>query len=228
MWIKPYLDLSPSRPDWAFIVDLLINNLNPNKDNIKLTNPFLLSWEPPSRGPRARTLPNEITSLLKTAKQFNVSFAPIKISKDLKKQLPAWCHIGAPLKTYHKTKDRCLQETHKSITVKNMIKICKRLTNIRGDTHQHLPRRDCSCPPCRRDRLAGCPNPHRCAANAREILSKLAPKYDTKTKPKKDELSLTHRRKEKNTQAHESRDGEILFDPTTTIRTSLKECFRIF
>jgi len=29
MWIKPYLDLSPSRPDWAFIVDLLIHNMNP-------------------------------------------------------------------------------------------------------------------------------------------------------------------------------------------------------
>ncbi|KAG2748720.1 hypothetical protein P692DRAFT_20833944 [Suillus brevipes Sb2] len=100
--------------------------------------------------------------------------------------------------------------------------------DIRGHTQQHLPRKDCTCTPCRKDRLAGCSNPHKCAANAREILSKLAPKYDTNTKPKRDELSLTHRRKEKNTQAHESRDGEILFDPTTTIRTSLKECFRIF
>jgi hypothetical protein len=34
MWIKPYLDLSPSRPDWAFIIDLLIHNMNPNKVKI--------------------------------------------------------------------------------------------------------------------------------------------------------------------------------------------------
>ncbi|KAG1808025.1 uncharacterized protein BJ212DRAFT_1237705, partial [Suillus subaureus] len=74
----------------------------------------------------------------------------------------------------------------------------------------------------------GCKNPHKCAATAREILSKLAPKYDTKTKPKRDELSLTHHRKEKNSQAHESRNGEILFNSTTMIRTSLKDCFRVF
>ncbi|KAG2069424.1 hypothetical protein BDR04DRAFT_934706, partial [Suillus decipiens] len=78
------------------------------------------------------------------------------------------------------------------------------------------------------DQQARCINPHKCAANTREILSKIAPKYDTRTKPKKDELSLTHQHREKNTQAHQSRNREILFDPTTTIRTSLKDCFRIF
>ncbi|KAG1822462.1 uncharacterized protein BJ212DRAFT_1263699 [Suillus subaureus] len=192
MWIKPYLDLFPSRPNWAFIIDLLIHNLNLNNNNTKSTNPFLLSWDPPTRGPRVNTLPNEIKNLLKTAKQFNVSFTPIKISKDIKKQLPTWCHIGAPLKTYHKTKDKCLQEKHKSITVKNLIKTSKRLTNMRNNSQCHLPHKDCTCPPCKKDRQVGCPNPHKCAANAREILSKLTPKYDMRTKPKKDSLSLMH------------------------------------
>ncbi|KAG2741207.1 hypothetical protein P692DRAFT_201656225, partial [Suillus brevipes Sb2] len=166
--------------------------------------------------------------LLKTAKQFNISFAPIKISKDIKKQLPTWCHIGAPKKTYHKSKDKCLQGSHKSQTIKNMLKICKRLTDIRNSSQPHFPRKDCPCPPCKKDRINGCLNPHKCAATAREILSKITPKFDTRTKPKRDELSLTHRRKEKNIQAHERRRGEILFDPTVTIRTSLKDCFRIF
>ncbi|KAG2064710.1 hypothetical protein BDR04DRAFT_953896, partial [Suillus decipiens] len=142
--------------------------------------------------------------------------------------LPTWCHIGVPMKAYHKTKDKCLQNTHKSQAIKNMIKISKRLTDIRNNSQRHLPCKDCTCQPCRKDRQARCINLHKCAANAREILSKIAPKYDTRTKPKKDELSLTHRRREKNTQAHQSRNREILFDPTTMIRTSLKDCFRIF
>jgi ribonuclease HI len=191
------------------------------------TNPFLTAWDPPLRGPRANTLPNEIKSLLKTAKKFNVSFAPIKISKQIKKQLPTWHHIGAPTTAFHKTKDKCLQNTHKSHTIKNMIKISKHTTNIQNNSQRHLPHKDCTCPPCQKDQQVGCSNPHKCATTAREILSKITPKYDTGTKPKKDELSLTHRRKEKNTQAHQSRNGEILFDPTT-IRTNLKDCFRIF
>ncbi|KAG1732698.1 hypothetical protein EDD22DRAFT_730580, partial [Suillus occidentalis] len=77
-------------------------------------------------------------------------------------------------------------------------------------------------------RNKGCKNPHSCARTANEILSKIAPKFNTRSKPKKDNLSLTHRRKEKNNQAFEQRVSEILFDPTTTIRSSIAEGFRIF
>ncbi|KAG1870924.1 hypothetical protein C8R48DRAFT_575235, partial [Suillus tomentosus] len=88
--------------------------------------------------------------------------------------------------------------------------------------------RDCACKYCEKDRLKGCDNPHKCAMAAKEILNKITPKYNTKVKPKKDNLSLTHQRKEKNRQAHQNRRGEILFDPTATVRSELTECFRIF
>lgn len=65
-WIKSYLDLSSSCPTWTFNIDLLLHNLNPNKESTDPTNPFLLSWDPPIRGPRVNTLPLEIRSLLKT------------------------------------------------------------------------------------------------------------------------------------------------------------------
>ncbi|KAG0693369.1 hypothetical protein DFH29DRAFT_785377, partial [Suillus ampliporus] len=52
----------------------------------------------------------------------------------------------------------------------------------------HTPRKTCECPDCKRDRTKGCKNPHNCAQTANEILSKLAPKFNTKSKPKKDGL----------------------------------------
>ncbi|KAG2124642.1 uncharacterized protein EDB93DRAFT_1098407, partial [Suillus bovinus] len=165
--------------------------------------------------------------ILKTAKKLNISFAPIKLSKELKKSLPSWCHPGAPKNTYHKSKNKCLIDTHKSDNIKHLLKIRKRLTRI-SENGQHFPRKTCPCTACNKDREEGCNNPHTCAQYANEILFKIAPKFNTKTKPKKDGLSLTHRRKEKNYQTHQRRQGEILFDPTVTIRSSLSECFRIF
>ncbi|KAG1850503.1 hypothetical protein C8R48DRAFT_567296, partial [Suillus tomentosus] len=165
--------------------------------------------------------------IIKTAKKHNIIFAPIKMSKNIKKQLPAWHNIGAPQNTYHKSKNKCLQETHNVQNIKNLIKCRKRLTRLSGDP-LHVPRKTCACSDCKRDKNKGCKNPHYCAQIANEILSKLAPKFNTKSKPKKDDLSLTHHRKEKNNQAHERRTGELLFDPSITIRSNVSEGFRIF
>ncbi|KIK36515.1 hypothetical protein CY34DRAFT_94247, partial [Suillus luteus UH-Slu-Lm8-n1] len=165
--------------------------------------------------------------LLKTAKKFNISFAPIKLSKELKKNLLAWCHIGTSKNTYHKSKDKCLTDRHESESVKHLLKIRKRLTRI-SENNQHFPRSSCPCTACNKDRNKGCKNPHACAQHANEILFKIAPKFNTKTKPKKDSLSLTRQRKEKNYQAHKNRQGEVLFDLTVTNRSCLSNCFRIF
>lgn len=59
---------------------------------------------------------------------------------------------------------------------------------------------ECVCADCARDRLQGCRNPHACAVEAEHH----------------DDLSLTPNRKEKNKKAHETKKGEILFDPTIT------------
>jgi len=106
-WLHSYLDLSKKRPAWAFLMNIIINNLKPTGiDNTTDLNTFLQSWNPPTKGTRANNIPKEIINMLKVAKKYNVSFAPIKLSKQLKKQLPAWYHLGAPPKTYHKQKKR--------------------------------------------------------------------------------------------------------------------------
>ncbi|KAF8833038.1 hypothetical protein BDN67DRAFT_917729, partial [Paxillus ammoniavirescens] len=92
----------------------------------------------------------------------------------------------------------------------------------------HHPRRDCECQNCEHDRKKGCGNLHHCATTARTILSRLAPKFNTYTRAPKDNLTLTHHRKEKNSRVIVNKGDEIVFDPSLTARSSLAECFRVF
>ncbi|KAG2140058.1 hypothetical protein DEU56DRAFT_720162, partial [Suillus clintonianus] len=162
--------------------------------------------------------------MLKAIKKHNVSFAPIKLSTNLKQQLPAWHHLGAPPRTYHKINNTCLQTVHKTKSIKDLMKIANR-----NKTHpMHKPRSNCACSPCQQDRNEGCMNPQKCSTTANNILNKLHPKFNTETPQRQDNLTLTHRRKEKNSRARSSRQGEVIFDPSVTAKSSLAECFRIF
>jgi hypothetical protein len=225
-WLSSYLELSNSRPTWAFLTDAIINRLQPK--GIRSTpdlNTFLTTWSPPRQGSRANKLPKNVLSLLKTAQTHNVTFAPLKLSKHLKKQLPAWLHIGAPPNAYHGTKDACLKKTHKVSIVKNLVKLARRIRDL---NLQHRPQCDFECQPCTKDRHKGCKNPHKCTTTARLLLENLAPTYNTSQKCPEDSLTLTHHRTEKNSRAIVKKGDEIVFDPTITTRSSLSECFHIF
>ncbi|KAG2335595.1 hypothetical protein BDR05DRAFT_832993, partial [Suillus weaverae] len=115
----------------------------------------------------------------------------------LKEQLPTWQHIGAPPKTYHKNKNLCLQQTHNAKLVKDLRDIMRRLTNQDAHQQQDL----CPCNDCTNDRLKGCKNPHKCTTIGEKILHNLLPKYNPYSAPRRDDLTLTHRRLEKNAQA---------------------------
>ncbi|KAG2063308.1 hypothetical protein BDR04DRAFT_1038333 [Suillus decipiens] len=134
--------------------------------------------------------------MLKTARKHNVSFAPIKLSARLKAQMPAWSHLGAPPKTYHRTKNECLHSTHKAESVKDLRKMTMRLTNH----STHRAKANCVCNECVDNRQLGCKNPDKCARTAKRILDNLNPMFNLNTSPRKDGLTLTHRRLEKNTQ----------------------------
>ncbi|KAG1848391.1 hypothetical protein C8R48DRAFT_564050, partial [Suillus tomentosus] len=162
--------------------------------------------------------------LLKTAKKHNVSFALIKLSEELKNQLPAWHHLGAPPRTYHKTKDRCLQSTHNAKTVRDLREIARRLTG--NNAHENTA--TCVCHGCIENRLAGCKDPDKCARTASRILDSLNPTFNPNTSPRKDNLTLTHRRIEKNARMRKQRNGEITFDPSVTSKKHISEGLRIF
>ncbi|KAG1758456.1 hypothetical protein EDD22DRAFT_783911, partial [Suillus occidentalis] len=153
-----------------------------------------------------------------------MNFTPIKLAPHLKDQLPAWLHMGVPPRTYNKSRDTCLQNNHKIKSIKDLRSISNRLTN----NTDHHKRSNCTCEHCKQDRYAGCINPNKCATIASKIIANLRPKFNPTITPPKDDLTLTHRRKEKNERAHRSRTGDITFDPTITENTTLGDCFRIF
>ncbi|KAG1840058.1 hypothetical protein DFJ58DRAFT_667328 [Suillus subalutaceus] len=162
--------------------------------------------------------------MLKTAKLYNMSFAPVKLSQPLKKQLPAWLHLGAPPKTYKKLRDSCLQHNHGIRSVKDLMKLNGRPLNEK----HHQAKGNCTCTLCIDDRLAGCKNPQKCMLAASSILTKLTPIFSPLNTPPSDDLTLTHHRREKNSRALTQRRGDIIFDPSVTEKTDLAECFRIF
>ena len=95
MRLKAYLNPYNGRPKWAFLMDAIINSLHPDVPPKPPSFP-LTSWLPPTRGPRASLLPFCMLSLICMAKEAKLTFAPLKLSNQLKLQLPAWFHLGAP------------------------------------------------------------------------------------------------------------------------------------
>ncbi|KAH7905213.1 hypothetical protein BJ138DRAFT_1072945, partial [Hygrophoropsis aurantiaca] len=224
------MNTEPKRAPWTFVADTLINNLRPaGIKSSKDLNIFLQQWSPPTQGARANTLPNEIISILKTAKRYNMSFAPRNLSQTLKIELPAWFHLGAPPKTYHRTRDECLKNNHHSNRISDLIKLTSRLNpHEQNPEYIHHARKNCKCKKCKDDRARGCDNPHKCTVTAQKILDSINPKLNHTNNPTNDNLTLTHTRKEKNQRAIETGRGEIIFDPSITSNQSLNECFRIF
>lgn len=161
-------------------------------------------------------------TLIQTAKKFNLIFAPRKLFKNLKRQMPVWFHIGVPPQLYHKSKTDCLCTNHKVVHMRDLVRISRRLN--RADSN-HEPTENCRCSPCKKDRQLNCKNPHRCASTACDITGLTEEKYNLATHPPKDRLTLTHRRMEKNQKAVIEKNDEIIFDPTITTRNSLDECF---
>ena len=225
-WLKAYLDLSPAHPNWAFVTDAIINHIRPDVDGTTDLPIFsLTTWSPPTHGHIANSLPPCILKLIKMAKLTNLAFAPLKLSKSLKLQLPAWYHLGAPPRTYNKARNDCLKCTHKAMKIKNLIKLCKRLCPT---NHNHQQWSNCNCSCCLRDRTNGCKDPHSCASTVEAILLKINQKFNPAGPTNTDNLTLTHHRIEKNAQANIARGDEITFNPSITTRTNLSDCFRIF
>ena len=176
-WLRDYLDTSKVRPTWSFITDAIINCVKP--DGIQSTrdmNIFLTSVRPPTQtqnNTNKKQTPTRVIALL-TAKRAKLSLIPLKISQDLQKQLPAWFHIGVPPKAYHRGRMACLRKNHQATNIGHLLKIAKHTSS---HDHPHKPRSNCACEDCLADRQLGCPNPHRCASLARNIIGNLEPKF---------------------------------------------------
>ncbi|ETW82840.1 ribonuclease H [Heterobasidion irregulare TC 32-1] len=229
MWLKAYLDLIERRPTWAFIANALINQIIlPEVTSMEQVNTFLQMWDVPTQGPRAHNLPKYLLRMLQTAKKYHINFAALKLSKELKSQMPVWHHLGLTPNHYKKQKNKCLLENHAIPTIVDMVKLARRTENPTYSERRHHPRSTCACNPCKDDKRRGCPNPNKCSRMAHKILKGLHPKFDPKITPVDDGLTLTHQRTEKNNTNRAQKKGEILFDPSVTLQTELVDGFRIF
>ena len=96
MWLKEYLRLTPKKPSWAKVVDLLIDAAAPQNTSKEVRmNVFLQSWEAPTWGERSRHLDAGTVRMIKVGKKYNLELAAIRLSKSLQEQLPAWYHLAA-------------------------------------------------------------------------------------------------------------------------------------
>ncbi|KAI0038161.1 hypothetical protein FA95DRAFT_1466105, partial [Auriscalpium vulgare] len=165
--------------------------------------------------------------MLAAAKEHDADFAALKLSRDLKRNLPAWYHIGTEKMKPITDKPKCLMYNHLVSAVGDLARVVSRLTND-PTKRRHFPRSTCACPDCRTDRALGCKNPHQCAETAEDLLTRMNPKTSLNPSPAKDDLTLTGRRLEKNAGAVAQKNGEVIFNPSVTTSKSMADCFRVF
>lgn len=153
-WLKKYLDMTKARPTWAFVTDTLINCIKPSGiRSLSNVNIFLTFLRAPiqvrqCKSNRKQILMRVIT-LLKSAKRVNLCLAPCKLSRKLKKQLPAWFHVGVPSNLYDQWKMGCLKNVHNAETIRHLLQITKRATDHNSP---HQPHPSCNCKDCTKDR----------------------------------------------------------------------------
>jgi len=228
IWLKSYLNFSPSRPEWAVITDLTIA-AKAHRGTVKSAakHPFLQTWKATlqSRGPKQ--LGSDTIRMLKAAKKHNANLAAIRVAINLQSQLPAWYHIASEKSPMTTAASKCLQTKHKVSTIGDMLRTSARLQNQNGPV-QHFALPNCPCTDCTHDRSLACRNPYRCATEALTRIHKIYPKLNPlRLGDPHDNLSLTRHRKAQNEREREQQ-GEIIFNPSITCKETLAECFRVF
>ncbi|EPT02406.1 hypothetical protein FOMPIDRAFT_1092838, partial [Fomitopsis schrenkii] len=170
--------------------------------------------------------------MLKMGKRYNVSFAAIKLSNELKHQLPIWYHLNSTtqLRRLDNTKAGiCLRRYHGVRSTLDLVKAAHEQLNPRSNQERpHRAHNTCRCQICLSKRQDGCKHPETCRAAASRILRRLSEKWHPNTEPPNDDLTLTHHRREKNKTAQEEKKGTLIIDPSVTARGGIAEAFRVF
>ncbi len=224
MWLKAYLDFSKDRPMWAYLADDLYANYVPKNCRLKQPelriNPLLQKWKPKVHG-----LPDELTSIMNTAKKFRVRLEGLAFSRDILNSMPIWDHqyadrimlgrLTVPSKLL-----TCLQRSHATRTVGDCLRLTQTLQHA-----DHVPKANCRCTACTQLRVAtGCANPHACCKRAKDMLSTLPDKWNPCQRQPED-----YEQKDMDDLRAETRDDDdVLFDRRITVHGDLGQALRIF
>ena len=226
MWLKAYLNLSPTRPAWAKITDIILDATTPQGYNTQARmNTFLQTWNIPTKGTRAGKLNDDATRMLRAARDHNANFASIKLTPSMKQNLPAWFQIGARHWPINNKAAKCLLTKHQIKTIVGLLKASAKIRN--NVDNNHRPTNFCHCRSCTEDHRKGCVHPYDCAQEALARIQSMTPKMNPLHPGNTDNLSLTRRRKEQNRRAKEV-NGTLTFNPSLTSKDDISECFRVF
>jgi len=84
IWLKLYLNFTPTHPIWATIMDLILNKVAPpGTSHIAQVNTFLQMWDAPTQGARLSLLNDGIIRMLQVARKYQVNLAAIRLSPQL-------------------------------------------------------------------------------------------------------------------------------------------------
>ncbi|KAN0116075.1 hypothetical protein V8E52_006132 [Russula decolorans] len=90
--------------------------------------------------------------MLEVGWKYNLTFSTIRLSPQLKEQLPAWYHPGTECNPSPKQVAKCLIVNHDAIAITDLIRISNRLRNP-PLPRPHMPSAWCIC----HHKNSGCP-----------------------------------------------------------------------
>ena len=227
VWLKAYLDFSPTCPTWAVVTDLIIDTSAPTYTCQQAHgNPFLQTWNIPMRGRRVENLNCDIVRMVDIGRKHNTNLAAIRLTPHLRSLLPAWYHISADPHPITNVASICLLNNHAITKVADLIQMSNQLHDPPPPQNlTHLYSLQCICQHCVRDRLKECKNPHACATEVQTRIEGIASKLNPmQPSDNHDGLSLIRSCKTYNETA-KCNKGAIMFDPTITCKKDLSECF---
>ena len=176
VWLKSYLNLSPTRPKWATVTDVILDAAAPPSTNTQARmNWFLQTWRIPTKGPRAEKMSLEIRRMINTASDFDANFTAIKLSPRLKGKLPAWLLTASDNTPINNRVAGCLLHKHKLMMIADLMMMSRRIRSD-DETPPHRQSDYCRCTHCTEDNEKGCTHPHDCATEALKRLHLIAPK----------------------------------------------------
>ena len=198
-WLKAYLNIGEERATWTYFADALISSDIPpsnkiDKDPESRVMPILQTWETRSRN---STLPEDLKTMLRLAREYNVRVSAANPSKPVQENLPIWYHtksVPSARKLYKTKTAKCLRKNHKIKLVSDTTSLLSRVTT------GHSPSSNCLCETCKDlHTTAGCTHPHLCINLAATLIEKIQPIWNPTTpKPPRDNTSNEDNRDPKN------------------------------
>ncbi|KAH9858142.1 hypothetical protein C2E23DRAFT_718956, partial [Lenzites betulinus] len=226
VWLKEYLNFTPSRPLWAYVADdLFASNVPPitsPASRALRVNPFLQHWKPLRKG-----LPPALIALLDVAKDAQLRLEGRAFTREIIRAMPMWDHAQADRTVIRRLGSRstataCLRDTHRLCTVGDFETFAAEINDPAHEGHD-----DCECDRCTYLMAElGCACPHKCYERAERFLGALPPKWDPRGEHPCD---FEDQMMADAIEAFPSEDGTpVPFDRRITVRGSLSNAFRVF